>query len=210
MVVFIGRSYGDGIRPSSVKSLAGAAEGGARVVIVDPRLNNTGVFATDWVPIRPGADIAFLLGIANVLVTRDLYDHAFVEQSAVGFPEFAAQVTEYTPEWAEGICDVPAIPSWKSPSRWPPPHRPALSSLPGGSVRLRLSKLLRDGSRGVRRECASWLLGAEGRSAHHLFAQGGRRGSGEVPRGAQAGRQAFGRRRVPAGALGHRAPTWLC
>ena len=108
MVVFIGRSYGDGIRPSSVKSLAGAAEGGARVVIVDPRLNNTGVFATDWVPIRPGADIAFLLGIANVLVTRDLYDHAFVEQSAVGFPEFAAQVTEYTPEWAEGICDVPA------------------------------------------------------------------------------------------------------
>ncbi|MFR7404037.1 MAG: molybdopterin-dependent oxidoreductase [Coriobacteriaceae bacterium] len=53
MVVFIGRSYGDGIRPSSVKSLAGAAEGGARVVIVDPRLNNTGVFATDWVPIRP-------------------------------------------------------------------------------------------------------------------------------------------------------------
>ncbi|MFR5092946.1 MAG: molybdopterin-dependent oxidoreductase [Adlercreutzia equolifaciens] len=72
MVVFIGRSYGDGIRPSSVKSLAGAAEGGARVVIVDPRLNNTGVFATDWVPIRPGADIAFLLGIANVLVTRDL------------------------------------------------------------------------------------------------------------------------------------------
>ena len=53
----------------------------ARVVIVDPRLNNTDVFATDWVPIRPGADIAFLLGIANVLVTRDLYDHAFVEQS---------------------------------------------------------------------------------------------------------------------------------
>ena len=43
-----------------------------------------------------------------MLVTRDLYDHAFVEQSAVGFPEFAAQVTEYTPEWAEGICDVPA------------------------------------------------------------------------------------------------------
>ncbi len=108
MVVFIGRSYGDAIRPSSVKSLAGAAAKGARVVIVDPRLNNTGVFATDWVPIKPGTDIALLLGIANVLVTRDLYDHEFVEQHAVGFPEFAAQVADYTPEWAEGICDVPA------------------------------------------------------------------------------------------------------
>lgn len=108
MVVFIGRSYGDAIRPSSVKSLAGAAAKGARVVIVDPRLNNTGVFATDWVPIKPGGDIALLLGIANVLVARDLYDHEFVEQHAVGFPEFAAQVADYTPEWAEGICDVPA------------------------------------------------------------------------------------------------------
>ncbi len=108
MVVFIGRSYGDGIRPSSVKSLAGAADAGARVVIVDPRLNNTGIFATDWVPIKPGCDIALLLGIANVLVTRDLYDHEFVEQSCTGFPEFAAQVAEYTPEWAEGVCDVPA------------------------------------------------------------------------------------------------------
>ena len=108
MVVFIGRSYGDGIRPSSVKSLAGAADKGARVVIVDPRLNNTGIFATDWVPIKPGTDIALLLGIANVLVTNDLYDHEFIEQFTVGFPEFAAQVAEYTPAWAEGICDVPA------------------------------------------------------------------------------------------------------
>ena len=89
MVVFIGRSYGDGIRPSSVKSLAGAADKGARVVIVDPRLNNTGIFATDWVPIKPGTDIALLLGIANVLVTNDLYDHEFIEQFTVGFPELS-------------------------------------------------------------------------------------------------------------------------
>ncbi len=108
MVVFIGRSYGDGIRPSSVQSIAAAAERDTRIVIVDPRLNNTGIFASDWIPIKPGNDIAFLLGIANVLVTKDLYDHAFVEQHSVGFPEFAAQVAEYTPEWAEGICDVPA------------------------------------------------------------------------------------------------------
>ncbi len=108
MVVFIGRSYGDGIRPSSVKSLAQAADNGARIVLVDPRLNNTNVMATDWVPIKPGFDIALLLAIANVLVTEDLYDHDFVEESCVGFPEFAQQVAQYTPEWAEKLCDVPA------------------------------------------------------------------------------------------------------
>ena len=108
MVMFIGRSYGDGIRPSSVQSLASAAESGTRVVIVDPRLNNSGIFADDWVPITPGTDIALLLGMANVLVEEDLYDHEFVEQYTTGFDEFAAEVKQYTPAWAEKICDVPA------------------------------------------------------------------------------------------------------
>ena len=108
MVMFIGRSYGDGIRPSSVQSLAAAADKGTRIVIVDPRLNNSGIFATDWVSIKPGTDLAFLLGICNVLIEEDLYDHEFVEQNAVGFDEFAAQAKEYTPAWAEQQCGVPA------------------------------------------------------------------------------------------------------
>ena len=108
MVMFIGRSYGDGIRPSSVQSLADAAEHGTRVVIVDPRLNNSGIFASDWVPINPGTDLALLMAMANVLIEGDLYDHDFVEQNTYGFEEFAEQAKEYTPEWAEKITDVPA------------------------------------------------------------------------------------------------------
>lgn len=97
MVMFIGRSYGDGIRPSSVHSLADAAEHGTRVVVVDPRLNNSGIFASDWVPINPGTDLALLMAMANVLIEEDLYDHDFVEQYTYGFDEFAAQAKEYTP-----------------------------------------------------------------------------------------------------------------
>ena len=108
MTMFIGRSYGDGIRPSSVQSLADAAEHGTRVVIVDPRLNNSGIFASDWVPINPGTDLALLMAMANVLIEEDLYDHDFVEQNTYGFEEFAEQAKEYTPEWAEKITDVPA------------------------------------------------------------------------------------------------------
>ena len=108
MVVFIGRSYGDGIRPSSVKSLAGAAEGGARVVIVDPRLNNSIAFADEWVPINPGTDLALILAMSNVLINRDLYDAEYVAANSVGFDEWASAIAGYTPEWAEGICDVPA------------------------------------------------------------------------------------------------------
>ena len=109
MVVFIGRSYGDGIRPSSVKSLAQAADNGARIVLVDPRLNNTNVMATDWVPIKPGFDVALLPGhCQRAGRPKYFYHHDFVEESCVGFPEFAQQVAQYTPEWAEKLCDVPA------------------------------------------------------------------------------------------------------
>ncbi len=108
MVVYIGRSFADGITPADVQNIAAAADASKRIVIVDPRLNNTGIFATDWVPILPGTDLALLLGIAHVLITEDLYDREFVEKYSVGFEEFAEQVREYTPEWAEGICDVPA------------------------------------------------------------------------------------------------------
>ncbi len=108
MVMFIGRSYGDGIRPSSVHSLADAAEHGTRVVVVDPRLNNSGIFASDWVPINPGTDLALLMAMANVLIEEDLYDHDFVEQHTYGFDEFAAQAKEYTPAWAQEITDVSA------------------------------------------------------------------------------------------------------
>ena len=55
MVMFIGRSYGDGIRPSSVQSLRiGQAEAGTRVVIVDPRLNNSGIFVERLGTHQPG------------------------------------------------------------------------------------------------------------------------------------------------------------
>lgn len=108
VVMFIGRSYGDGLRPSSVKSLADAAEGSARIIMVDPRLNNSCIFADDWLPIIPGTDIALLLAICNVLVANDLYDADFVEENTVGFEEFAEEVMRYTPEWAADICGISA------------------------------------------------------------------------------------------------------
>jgi len=108
MVVFIGRSYADGIRPSSVLNLANAAERGAKIVIVDPRLNNSGIFADQWLPINPGTDLALLLAIANVLVTEELYNKEFVASSTVGLDEWLPTLKEYTPAWAAEITGIPA------------------------------------------------------------------------------------------------------
>lgn len=107
VTVFIGRSYGDGIRPSSLQNLVKARERGAKIYIVDPRLNSTSNLADHWLPIKPGTDLALLLAIANVLLEENLYDKEFCEKHGNGFKEFTREMKQYTPEWASEITDIP-------------------------------------------------------------------------------------------------------
>ncbi|WP_210363902.1 molybdopterin-dependent oxidoreductase [Bacillus sp. REN3] len=107
-IMFIGRSYGDGIRPGSVLSLAAAKDNGAKIVIVDPRLNNTGNLATEWLAIRPGTDLALILAMSHVLIKENLHDIEFIKKYTIGFDEYAKELKKYTPQWAEGITGIPA------------------------------------------------------------------------------------------------------
>ena len=58
-----------------------------KLVQVESRLSATAAKADEWVPIRPGTEGAFALGIAHILVKEDLYDRAFVDGHLVGFEE---------------------------------------------------------------------------------------------------------------------------
>lgn len=107
-IMFIGRSYGDAIRPSSVLALAEAKDNGAKIVIVDPRLNNTGNLATEWLAIRPGTDLALVLAMAHVVIKEKLYDVDFIKNHTVGFEQFASGLGEYTPQWAEELTGIAA------------------------------------------------------------------------------------------------------
>ena len=108
MTMFIGRSYADAIRPSALHALEKAHEAGARIVLVDPRLNNSIAFADEWVPINPGTDLAFILGMAHVLVEQGLYDKDYVAANSVGFDEWASYLRSCTPEWAQEITGIDA------------------------------------------------------------------------------------------------------
>ncbi len=108
MVMFLGRSYADGIRPSSLHALRDAHAKGAHIVIVDPRCNASTRYADEWVPIKPGTDLALILGMAHVLVTKGTYDKDYVARYSVGFEDWRRRLKEYTPEWASEITGVPA------------------------------------------------------------------------------------------------------
>lgn len=102
-----------------------AAERGAKIIVIDPRYTNSAeTLADQWLPIRPGTDIAMLLAVAYVLYSQDLYDHEYVEKwvEPEGFEKWRQYVmgetdgTPKTPEWAEPITALPLKPSRPLPS----------------------------------------------------------------------------------------------
>ena len=107
-IVYLGRSPLESANATMGDLVREALERGCTVVSVDPRLNPSGEQSTRWLRIRPGRDLAFLLGIANVLVTENLYDSEFVARYTSGFDEFAEGIAPYTPEWTESECDIAA------------------------------------------------------------------------------------------------------
>ena len=93
----------------------------ARMVTFDVRLSNTAAKSSEWVPIKPGTDMAVALAMCNVIMEEGLYHldgeeflkfcrvtpvvNATTEAKVVALKEHLAQ---YTPEWAEEISGVPA------------------------------------------------------------------------------------------------------
>jgi anaerobic selenocysteine-containing dehydrogenase len=83
---------------------------GARMVVLDPRRTVTAQKADEWLPIRPGTDLAFALACLHHIISRDLIDRPFVADWVEGYPAIRDFVLArgYTPEWAEPITDIPA------------------------------------------------------------------------------------------------------
>lgn len=94
-----GRNLLGGIKVYEVAHLVRAKAKGARIVVLDPRFSELAGWGTDWLPIRPAGDLAFLLAVAHVLIQENLYDQEFVAKATVGFDELKAGLAAYTPEW---------------------------------------------------------------------------------------------------------------
>ncbi len=108
LVVLIGSHLGENVFTSQITAFAEGLAGGAKLIAVDPRFSTAAAKADWWLPIRPGTDIALLLAWMNVLIAEGLCDKAYLDEHATGFPELAAHVKPFTPEWAEPITDLPA------------------------------------------------------------------------------------------------------
>jgi len=107
-VILVGRNLMEAISTSETRQLTAAVARGAKLIVLDPRFTKTAAKATEWIPIRPGTDAAFLLAMINVIATEKLGDCDFVSRYVNGCQELPQVMAEYTPEWAESKCGVPA------------------------------------------------------------------------------------------------------
>lgn len=107
-ILLTGRNLLEAISTSETHDLITAIDRGAKVVYLDPRFTKTAAKATEWLPIKPGMDLAFHLALLNVIIGKRLYNAAFVEKNTIGFDELKKEVSKYTPDWAAPLTGIPA------------------------------------------------------------------------------------------------------
>lgn len=81
--------------------------GGTRLIVVDPREISMARYAEVVLRPRPGTDVAWLNGMANVILAEGLADSRFIEGRTTGFKEFENSVERYTPELVGKITGIP-------------------------------------------------------------------------------------------------------
>jgi thiosulfate reductase / polysulfide reductase chain A len=106
-IVIVGRNPSGGIKLQQMKDLIYAKGHGAKIVVVDPRYSETAIIANEWLPVKPGTDLALILAMLNVMIDEKLYDEDFIRKHTVGFDNLKDEIITYPPEWAEKVCDIP-------------------------------------------------------------------------------------------------------
>ncbi len=109
LIVFWGKyplpTNGDGLFGHSAVDMM---RRGAKLMVIDPRVNWGSARAEYFLRLRPGTDAALGMAMLDVIISEDLYDHEFVEKWTYGFDALAERVSEMPPERAEEITGVKA------------------------------------------------------------------------------------------------------
>lgn len=85
-----------------------AVQNGARVIVANPRKIHLCRFADIWLRLRPGTDVALLMGMARVIVDEGLLDSSFIEQRCQDFDVFKDSLSEFGLDFVEQITGVPS------------------------------------------------------------------------------------------------------
>lgn len=95
--------------------LLAARAAGVEFVNISPlRSDLMAEAGAQWLPIRPGTDVALILALCHTLLTEKRHDQAFLDRYTAGFAEFARYLTGRADgqakdaDWAAPLCEIEA------------------------------------------------------------------------------------------------------
>ncbi len=78
------------------------------IVVIDPRMTETAMAATQHVAPNPKSDLVLLYAISNILIQKGWIDRKYIEFHTNGFDQYRAHVAKFTLEKAELATGVEA------------------------------------------------------------------------------------------------------
>jgi formate dehydrogenase major subunit len=81
-------------------------QNGAKLIVMDPRGQALTRFATHHLRFKPGADVAMLNALLNVIIAEGLTNPAYIQRFVDGFPDLEQAVKDATPEAMSPLCGI--------------------------------------------------------------------------------------------------------
>ena len=82
-------------------------DAGGKLIVADPRMTPITRNADLYLPVRPGTDLALLMGMLHVVLRDGLERRDFIERHTTGFDDVAASVKAFDPRRAAAMTGVP-------------------------------------------------------------------------------------------------------
>lgn len=81
---------------------------GGKIVVINPVATPETMWAEMHIQLHPGTDVAFAMGVANYMISHNMYDKKFIEEWSIGFDDYLEAVKEWTVEKTAETCRIPA------------------------------------------------------------------------------------------------------
>ncbi len=106
VLFMIGANIGD-CAPITTDYVWRCRDNGGRLIVADPRMTPITRNADLYLPLRPGTDLALLMGMFHVILRDGLEDREFIEQYTTGFDAVAESARQWDLRKAAEMTGVP-------------------------------------------------------------------------------------------------------
>jgi assimilatory nitrate reductase catalytic subunit len=106
VLLIVGANIGD-CAPITTDYVWRCRDNGGKLIVADPRMTPITRNADLYLPVRPGTDLALLMGLLHVVLRDGLEDREFIAKHTSGFEAVAEAVRPYDPRKVAEMTGVP-------------------------------------------------------------------------------------------------------